>query len=171
MRILHTADWHAGRTLHGVDRTPEVRRALEEIAELAVSERADVIVVAGDVFDSRNPVAAAEEAVYDFFLRTGAAGIPSVVIAGNHDSPARLDAVARVLRLADVHAVGGFRPAGAGGLLTLEVGGERLEVGALPVLAERRGVDAGARMEGGVGGQRGTYPATVRARVDHPAGR
>ncbi len=170
MRILHTADWHAGRTLHGVDRTPEVRRALEEIAELAVSERADVIVVAGDVFDSRNPSAAAEEAVYDFFLRTSAAGIPSVVIAGNHDSPARLDAVARVLRLADVHAVGGFRPAGAGGLLTLEVGGERLKVGALPFLSERRMVDAEALMESDVGAQRDTYRAIMRKLVDNLAG-
>ena len=44
MRILHTADWHAGRTLHGADRTPEVRAALEELAEIALSERVDVVV-------------------------------------------------------------------------------------------------------------------------------
>ncbi len=170
MRILHTADWHAGRTLHGVDRTPEVRQALEEVADLAISERVDVIVVAGDVYDTRNPGAAAEEAVYDFFLRTGSAGIPSVVIAGNHDSSARLDAVARVLKLANVHAVGGFRPAGAGGLLHLEAGGQRLKVAALPFLSERRMVDAEALMTGDVGAQRDTYRAIMRKLVDNLTG-
>lgn len=165
MRILHTADWHAGRSLHGVDRTPEVRAALEEIAEIATSERVDVIVVAGDIYDSRNPSAAAEAAVYDFFLTTGAAGIPSVVIAGNHDSPARLDAVARVLRLANVHAVGGFRPAGSGGLLTLELGDEQLKVAALPFLSERRMIDAEALMEEELGVHRDTYRDVMRKLV------
>lgn len=167
MRILHTADWHAGRSLHGVDRTPEISSALQEVAEMAVSERADVIVVAGDVYDSRNPSAAAEEAVYDFFLRTSSHGIPSVVIAGNHDSPARLDAVARMLRLANVHAVGGFRPAGQGGLLQLEVGGHILKVAALPFLSERRMVDADALLSGDTGAHRDTYRTTMRKLVDN----
>ena len=73
MKILHTADWHAGRSLHGVDRTAEVAEALQEIAELAVRERVDLILVAGDLFDGKNPSAAAEEAVFAFFLETGRA--------------------------------------------------------------------------------------------------
>ncbi|MDQ3461346.1 MAG: exonuclease subunit SbcD, partial [Deinococcota bacterium] len=81
MKILHTADWHAGRTLHGVDRTPEIREALREIAALAVDEEVDLILVAGDLYDSKRPGPEAEEAVYEFFLTTGRAGIPSVVIA------------------------------------------------------------------------------------------
>lgn len=167
MRILHTADWHAGRSLHGVDRTPEVRQALVELAEMAVAEQADVVVVAGDLYDSRNPSADAEDAVYDFFLRTAAAGIPAVVIAGNHDAPARLDAVARVLRLADVHAVGGFRPAGQGGLLELELATEKLKVAALPFLSERRMIDADALLEQDVGRQRDTYRGTMRKLVQN----
>lgn len=170
MRILHTADWHAGRSLHGVDRTPEVREALSEIAELALSERVDAIVVAGDIFDTRNPSAAAEDAVYDFFLRTGGAGIPSVVIAGNHDAPARLDAIAKVLRLTDVHVIGNFRPAGGGGVVGLDVNGVELRVAALPFLSERRMVRAAALLEGSEGRHRDTYRTGVRTLVNNLAG-
>lgn len=167
MRLLHTADWHAGRTLHGVDRTPEVAGALREIADIALTERVDAILVAGDVFDSRNPSAAAEEAVYDFFLTTGAAGIPSVVIAGNHDAPARLDAIAKVLRLTGVHVVGGFKPAGEGGLVRLTAGGAELRVAALPFLSERRMVSAAALMEESAGQRRGTYRKGMRTLVNN----
>lgn len=140
---------------------------LEELADMAVAERADVVVVAGDVYDSRNPSAQAEDAVYDFFLRTSAAGIPTVVIAGNHDAPARLDAVSRVLRLANVHAVGGFRPAGQGGVLTLDLGSEKLKVAALPFLSERRMIDADALLEQDLGKQRDTYRSTMRKLVQN----
>jgi len=167
MRILHTADWHAGRTLHGVDRTPEVRAVLGELADLAVSERVDAIIVAGDVYDSRNPSAAAEDAVYDFFLRTGAAGIPSVVIAGNHDSPARLDAVSKVLELAKVRTVGSFRPAGQGGLVELELPAGHLKVAALPFLSERRMIDADALLHKDLGAQRDSYREVMRKLVQN----
>ena len=78
----------------------------------------DLIIVAGDVYDSKNPGADAERAVYEFFLNTGAAGIPSVVIAGNHDSPSRLDAIQNLLKLANVHLVGHPQVAGQGGCST-----------------------------------------------------
>src|SRR5690554_2982644 len=106
VRILHTADWHAGRTLMGRDRTAEVRAALAELADIARSREVDLVLVAGDVFDNRNPTAEAESAVYDFFGELQAAGIPSVVIAGNHDSPRRLDAVSRLLGSAGAFVVG-----------------------------------------------------------------
>ncbi|MFA5595305.1 MAG: exonuclease SbcCD subunit D [Trueperaceae bacterium] len=167
MRILHTADWHAGRTLHGADRTPEVRAALTELADMAISEKVDVVVVAGDLFDSRNPSAAAEDAVYDFFLRTGAAGIPSVVIAGNHDSPARFDAVASMLKLTRVHTVGSFRPAGQGGLLQLDLEAGRLKVAALPFLSERRMIDADALLHKDLGAQRDSYREVMRKLVQN----
>lgn len=167
MRILHTADWHAGRTLHGADRTPEVRAALEQLADMAISERADAVVVAGDVYDSRNPSAAAEDAVYDFFLRTGAAGIPSVVIAGNHDSPARFDAVSKVLELAKVRTVGSFRPAGQGGLVELELEAGHLKVAALPFLSERRMIDAQSLLTKDLGAQRDSYRDVMRKLVNN----
>ena len=85
MRVLHTADFHAGRLLRGYDRTPEIHDALTEIAGLAKTERADAVLVSGDLFDTGNPSADAEAAVFDFFLKLRDAGIPGIVIAGNHD--------------------------------------------------------------------------------------
>jgi exonuclease SbcD len=138
LRILHTADWHAGRTLMGRDRTPEIRAALQEIAELALQQAVDLVLVAGDVFDTRNPGAAAEQAVYEFFHTVGRAGIRSVVIAGNHDSPARLDAVAQVLGLANVHVLGTPRARSAGGTLVFGHDGFPVRVAGLPFVSERR---------------------------------
>ncbi len=170
MKLLHTADWHAGRNLHGVDRTSEVREALSEVAELAKTEAVDLVVVAGDVYDNRNPSAAAEDAVYDFFLDIAQAGITSVVIAGNHDSPQRLDAVGNLLKLADVHVVGNFRPAGAGGALSLNLGGEQVRVAALPFLSERRMLAAGDLLEKAPGEQHDHYRTVMRKLVDNLTG-
>ena len=138
MRILHTADWHAGRSLLGIDRTPEVAEVLLEIAEIALDLEVDLILVAGDLFDGKSPGAAAEEAVFSFFLRTGQEGIKSVVIAGNHDSPARLDAFSRILKLTNVHMVGQPRVAGNGGVFRTEIKGQALQVATLPFISERR---------------------------------
>jgi DNA repair protein SbcD/Mre11 len=140
MRLLHTADWHAGRVLRGMDRTPEIRAALQEMLQVAVSERVDAVLVAGDLFDSPNPSADAENAVYEFFLRLGEHNIPSVVIAGNHDSPRRLDSVAGLLGGVGATVLGEVKSSLNAVTLDLEVG--RLIVGAFPFLSERRLVKA-----------------------------
>lgn len=147
MKILHTADWHAGRSLKGVNRTPEIRAALREIAELALSERVDLILVSGDLYDKKNPGADAEEAVYEFFLTTGRKGIPSVVIAGNHDAPTRFDAASGMFKLAHVHVLGEAKVAGQGGAFTLQVGDEVARIAALPFVSERRIVRYGELLE------------------------
>ncbi len=156
MKILHTADWHAGRVLHGQPRTSEIRGALREIAELALTEAVDLVLVAGDLYDTRNPGAEAETAVYEFFKALGDAHIPSVVIAGNHDAPGRLEAAAGLLGLAGVYVVGEPKVAQQGGVVTLELGGETVRIAALPFVSERRivkvhellGSDPGAWREG-----------------------
>ncbi|MBS3933618.1 MAG: exonuclease subunit SbcD [Truepera sp.] len=167
MKLLHTADWHAGRTLHGQSRTPEIRQVLREIAELAQLEAVDLILVAGDLFDSKYPTPDAEEAVYEFFLTTGQAGIPSVVIAGNHDSPVRLDAVGRLLRLADVHVVGEARVAGQGGVLELVIKGEKARIAALPFVSERRIVKVAELLGGDPGAWRDRYRAGMRTLINN----
>ena len=140
MRLLHTADWHAGRVLRGQDRTPEIRQALGEILQIAQSESVDAVLVAGDLFDSANPSADAENAVYEFFLNLGEAGIPSVVIAGNHDSPRRLDSVAGLLERVNVTVLGEVKSSLKA--VTLELPAGKLIVGGLPFLSERRLVKA-----------------------------
>lgn len=162
MKILHTADWHAGRTLHGVPRTAEIREVLQEIAELAKTEAVDLILVAGDLFDTRNPGADAEEAVYAFFVDVGRAGIPSVVIAGNHDSPSRIDASSGLLSLTNTRAFGEVRVAGQGGAFSLQIGDETAQIAALPFISERRIVKVAELLEEDPGRWRERYQEGMR---------
>src|SRR6185295_5096371 len=92
MKIAHTSDWHAGRAFKRIDRLPELGAVLEHMGDRLEREQVDVLLVSGDVFDSGAPVAEAERMVFGFFKRLGRAGIQTVVIAGNHDSPARVEA-------------------------------------------------------------------------------
>jgi exonuclease SbcD len=93
MRVVHTSDWHLGRTLESRTRLPEQEQFLKQLCEVASSEKADMVLVAGDIFDSSNPPAAAEELYYDALERLSAGGSRAViVIAGNHDSPDRIRA-------------------------------------------------------------------------------
>lgn len=95
MRILHTADWHFGKTIEGRDRHQEQVAFVEELAGICADERIDLVLVAGDVFQSPNPSAAAEELFYyavDKLADHGRRGL--VIVAGNHDNPDRLCAAA-----------------------------------------------------------------------------
>ncbi|NPV44564.1 MAG: exonuclease SbcCD subunit D [Firmicutes bacterium] len=94
MRILHTSDWHLGRSLEGRSRIDEQVEFIEELAGIAEDEGADLVLIAGDVFDAYNPSAEAEKLFFhglELLSKKGQRGI--VVIAGNHDSPERLSAV------------------------------------------------------------------------------
>lgn len=93
MRLLHTADWHLGRTLEGRSREEEQEDAMDEICRIADDEKIDAIVMAGDVFDTVNPPAVSEALFYETAERLACGGKrPLLVIAGNHDSPERLEA-------------------------------------------------------------------------------
>lgn len=93
MRILHTSDWHLGRALEGRSRLAEQRDFIMEIKDIAEKERVDLILIAGDVFDTSNPSAAAEQLFYEGIYELSAGGRRGVVvIAGNHDNPERIKA-------------------------------------------------------------------------------
>lgn len=93
MKILHTADWHLGKYLESFSRLEEQREVLEEICEIADREAIDVVIVAGDLFDTFNPPNEASELLYKTLFRLAANGKrPVIAIAGNHDSPERIDA-------------------------------------------------------------------------------
>lgn len=120
MRFVHTSDWHAGRTWKGKDRTDELAAVLDHLARYLARERIELLLVSGDVFDTGAPVPHAEKLVFGFFKRVGQAGTKSVVIAGNHDSPARLEAWGMLAELVDVHARGIPRPISRGGVISFE---------------------------------------------------
>jgi len=103
MRILHTSDWHLGRTLENRSRQEEQERFVDELCGIVREEKVDLVLITGDVFDTVNPPAAAELLYYDALARLGEGGRRAVVVlAGNHDSPDRLCA-ARAL--AERHGV------------------------------------------------------------------
>jgi len=102
VRILHTSDWHLGRLFHGASLLDEQARAVARIAELARDARAEVVVVAGDLYDRAIPPADAVELFDDALLQLRQAGATVVAISGNHDSAVRVGYGDRLLSHAGV---------------------------------------------------------------------
>lgn len=93
MKILHTSDWHLGKRLGPYPRLEEQREVLEEILTLCDREEPDLVIVAGDLFDTFNPPTEAVELLYRTLKRITRGGrAPVVALAGNHDSPERIEA-------------------------------------------------------------------------------
>jgi exonuclease SbcD len=91
MRILHTADWHLGKNLEGVSRLDEQEEFLKDFVEIVNKQKIDLVIIAGDVYDSSNPPARAEKLFYDTLKKLSENGERvTLVIAGNHDNPERL---------------------------------------------------------------------------------
>ena len=107
MKVLHTSDWHLGRALYGRKRYDEFDHFLAWLAQTIEAETVDLLLVAGDVFDTATPSNRAQELYYRFLCRVaGSCCRHVVVIAGNHDSPTFLNAPKELLRALDVHVVG-----------------------------------------------------------------
>jgi len=142
MRFLHTGDWHVGKTLRGRSRAEEHRAVLHEIAEVARDEKVDIVLVAGDLFDSASPTAESEEIVYEALLALAEVSEWVVVIAGNHDNPGRLNAVGPLMHLTNIRMVPRLARPEDGGVLVLQTkqGGARIAL--LPFLSQRRIVKA-----------------------------
>ncbi len=140
MKILHTSDWHLGRALFTRRRYEEFAAFLDWLLRLIQDEAIEVLVVAGDVFDTTTPGTRAQQLYYRF-LR-GLAASPcrhAVIVAGNHDSPSFLDAPKELLRAFNVHVVGSAcsNPADEVLLLHGTGGTPELIVCAVPFLRDR----------------------------------
>lgn len=167
MRIVHTSDWHAGRIWKGIHRLDELGQVLEHLGDFLEKEKIDLLLMSGDVFDTGAPNPEAEKLVFSFFKRTGQAGIPSVVIAGNHDSPTRLQAWGTLAELVDVHTVGVPRRAEQGGILDITTkSGERARVAAVPFAPVHRLVSA-MELAGEETRVRQKYDDMMRAIIRH----
>ena len=94
MKIIHTADWHIGQTFFEYDRKQEHLQFLTWLQALIVEEKTDLLLIAGDLFDSPNPSAESQKIYYRFLKEVTAANkqLQIIIIAGNHDSAARLEA-------------------------------------------------------------------------------
>lgn len=169
MRILHTSDWHAGKVWKGKKRLDELQRVLDHLADFTRREAIDLLIHSGDVFDTPSPSAEAERLVFHFFKEIGQRGVPSLVIAGNHDSPARLAAWGLLSELVDCHVVA--RPQGAqGGVVELAArNGQVATVAALPFAGARQLVSALERMDDEDEARAKTYPARMGRLIEQLA--
>ena len=152
MKILHTSDWHLGRSLYGRKRYDEFSEFLDWLAETVRQEQVDALLIAGDVFDTSAPSNRAQELYYRFLCRVATSSCRHViVIAGNHDSPSFLNAPRELLRALNVHVIGLATENRDDEVLLLEnhEGSPELIVCAVPYLRDReiRVAEAGESIE------------------------
>jgi exonuclease SbcD len=104
MRIIHTADWHLGQSFYDFDRKKEHLHFLTELKKHIRTYAADALLIAGDVFDTSNPPADAQEMLYRFLHEavTENPQLQILIIAGNHDSAARLEAPNPLLKALNI---------------------------------------------------------------------
>lgn len=152
MRILHTSDWHLGKNLEGHSRLEEQEKFLEELVNIVEEENIDLILVAGDIYDTSNPPAQAERLFYRSVKKLSKGGErPVIVIAGNHDNPDRLAAASPLAydhgvillgkpkSTVDVGQYGKFRVVDSGqGFIEIELKGDRVVIITLPYPSEHR---------------------------------
>jgi exonuclease SbcD len=138
LRVLHTGDWHVGRTLHRRQRLEEAAAVLTEVVEIAERETVDLVLVCGDLFEHHAPSAEAERIVYSTLLALRRSGAEVVVVPGNHDNAKRFRAIEEVFAAAHVHVVPDVRRPAEGGVVEIEGrDGVRAQVACLPWVPER----------------------------------
>lgn len=170
MRFLHTADWHLGRLFHARSLLDDQAHVLDQFVALVRDVRPDAVLIAGDVYDRAVPPPEAVALLDDVLARIVVeAGVPVVMIAGNHDSAQRLDFGARLLSARGLHVAGRTGPETA--CVTLHDDHGEVRIYALPyaepaVVRDALGVDLSSH-EAALGAQldaiRASHPAGVRA--------
>jgi DNA repair protein SbcD/Mre11 len=152
LHVLHTSDWHLGRHLYGQNRYEEFEQLLDWMVATLKQQNIDVLLIAGDVFDTGTPSNRAQHQYYRFLTRVADTGCRHVVIiGGNHDSPSFLNAPATLLKVLNVHIVGAMTDNAADEVLVLSGtdGVPEMIVCAVPYLRDRdiRSVEAGESIE------------------------
>jgi exonuclease SbcD len=144
VKILHTSDWHVGKVLKGRDRHEEHAAALGSLVRIAREEDVDLVLVAGDLFETAAPTARTQGLVMQTLLALREDARQVVVIAGNHDNQSLIDAVYRpVLGEIGLHVLGLPKRPDAGGAFALRTrDGTQVRVAALPFLSHRYAVRA-----------------------------
>ncbi len=144
MKILHTSDWHVGKVLKGRDRHEEHEAVLRSIIETARAQDVDLVLIAGDLFETSAPSPKAQGLVMRALLALRDDGRQVVTIAGNHDNATLLDSVYRpVLGELGLHVLGTPKAPAAGGNISITTrGGEQATVAAMPFLSQRYAVRA-----------------------------
>jgi len=151
MKILHTSDWHLGRNLFGRKRYDEFEAFLHWLEELIKNEKIEILLIAGDIFDTTTPGNRAQELYYEFLNHVSGSCCRHIIITGgNHDSPSFLNAPSTLLKNMNVHVIGSACEHPEDEIIDT---GEAL-VCAIPYLRERDLITAEAGESGGDKDQR-----------------
>ncbi|MFO8051888.1 MAG: exonuclease subunit SbcD, partial [Thermoplasmatota archaeon] len=102
MRLLHTSDWHLGKSIHGQNLLEDQKKLLEDLVN-ELSNGYDGLLISGDIYDRSIPPSDAVSLFSDFIESMVDSGITTVIIPGNHDSPSRLDFASGVLERSGIH--------------------------------------------------------------------
>ncbi|MFK5921058.1 MAG: exonuclease SbcCD subunit D C-terminal domain-containing protein [Verrucomicrobiota bacterium] len=138
MKIIHTADWHLGQNFYGRDRLQEQRVFVDFLLQCIEAKKVDLLIIAGDIFDTANPPRAAEQLYFDFITRLFALQhCELVIVGGNHDSALHLEASSPVLAHLRTHVIGKVPENLSDAILHFEKDGRRLCVAAVPFLRDR----------------------------------
>lgn len=138
MKIIHTSDWHLGKRLEGISRLCEQEQAIDCLLGVVREQKADAVIIAGDIFDTVNPPAEAESLFYSTCLRISK-HCPVIAVAGNHDNPERISAPGGIAAECGIvlggnldfsHVRAPFE--GGEGFVRLSKGGERVNFALLP---------------------------------------
>lgn len=189
MKILHTSDWHIGKRLMSRERLDEQAEVLDEIVEICEKEEIDLVLIAGDIFDTYTPSAEAEELFYQKIKRVAGTERAVLLISGNHDDGVRLSAAAPLAEEYGIYIVGNDRrvlgksaknrrvyPIESGkGYVLFEKGEDKAYVSLLPYPNEARFKEEKSELsyidqmqkwlaEGEVGNTHG-YPSIVMAHI------
>ena len=179
-KVLHTSDWHIGRRLKNHERYDEFKKFFAWLEGVIKSEEVEALLVAGDVFDNTTPSAKAQDIYYSFLGNVARSSCRHIVIiSGNHDSPAFLDAPKDLLKLFKIHIVGQAceDPSDEVIILRDETGEPELVVCAVPYLRDRdvrtfrAGDDANAAEASLLSGIRDHYERVFACASEAAAGR
>ena len=152
MRILHTSDWHLGKNLEGQSRMDEQEEFLKDFIEIVKENNIDLVIIAGDVYDTSNPPARAEKMFYDTLKKLSQNGERlTLVIAGNHDNPERLVAAGPLAMdhgiimcgtpksVVQVGEYGNHKVVNSGeGFIEIDINGEKAVILTVPYPSEKR---------------------------------
>jgi exonuclease SbcD len=162
MKLLHTSDWHVGKSLRGQSRLPEQRAVLAEIVEIAQTEQVDVALIAGDLYETSMPSPDAQQLALKTLLDLKATGAHVVVIAGNHDNPWVFEALRPLAAAAGITMLGQVARPADGGVVKFEArSGEPLHMALLPFCSQRAIVRAADLLRDDAAQHAGQYAQRV----------
>lgn len=168
MKLLHTSDWHVGKTLRGRPRLDEQKAVLAQIVAAAREHEVDAVLVAGDLYDSSSPSADAQRLVVRTLLELHRTGAQVIAIAGNHDHPGTFDAYRPLMGAAGITLVGTARQHAKGGVVSFAARstGERVNVAVLPFISQRYAVRAAQLVNATPAENAGSYDQMIREIID-----